>query len=203
MLRDTEGKDESSEEELEILDGLNQSVVSLTDLINDLLDTSRLEYGTVKLKIEPCVIGESINHALKPLESMITKEGLKLEKDFGDFGIREGKTDCKRLQEVVTNLVSNAVKFTMPGGTIKLSLDMNDEEFTVGINDTGVGLDKEDIANLFQKFVKIDNHPDKEIQSTGLGLYIAKTLVDLWGGRIWAESAGRGHGSTFYFTLPC
>lgn len=202
MIKENEGEIHDSEEALEMLDNLEKNVASLAGLVNDLLDTSRLEYGTVRLSPQPCVLGEMVTEAVKLIEPTLIKAGLKLETDLGEVGIREVKADSKRVGEVLANLLSNAAKFTMAGGTVGVALAMSDKEYVVSVKDTGVGLDQEDIAKLFQKFTKIDNHPKKEIQSTGLGLYIAKTLVDLWGGRIWVESAGRGKGATFFFTLP-
>lgn len=202
IIKENEQGIKDSEEAMEMLDNLEKNVASLADLVNDLLDTSRLEYGTVRLSPQPCVLGEMVTETVKLIEPTLTKAGLKLETDFGEVGIREVKADSKRVGEVLANLLSNAAKFTMEGGTVRVALAMNDKEYVVSVKDTGAGLNQEDIAKLFQKFTKIDNHPKKEIQSTGLGLYIAKTLVDLWGGRIWVESAGRGQGATFFFTLP-
>ena len=187
----------------EFMKRLEVSVDSLAVLVNDLLDTSRLEYGTIKLETGPCVMGDVIKDAIKEVEPLSVKEQVKLKVDLGEAEIREVIADCRRIREVLINLVSNSFKFTEAGGEVTVSLDVDDKDFTVSVSDTGVGLNEDDKSRLFQKFSKIDNHPQKkDLQSTGLGLYIAKTLVDLWGGRIWAESEGRGRGSAFRFTVP-
>lgn len=202
VIREFEKGGGDPKEIYELVDGLDKAVQELTSLVNDLLDTSRLEYGTVTLNPEFCAVGDLLDESLKALAPIGAKEGIKLERDWGDFGIRQVKLDKRRVQEVVTNLVSNAIKFTMPGGAVKVFLTKKGKHLAIGVSDTGAGLDREDLPRLFQKFAKIDNHPKKDIPTTGLGLYIAKSLVDLWEGRIWAESPGRGQGSTFYFTLP-
>jgi signal transduction histidine kinase len=186
-----------------IIKMITNSVLRLTGLVNDLLDTSRLDYGTIELKPEPVKVGEFVEAVVADLKPIAAKEKIELTVELGRTGDREVLADKRRLRDVLTNLIANSLKFTPAGGWARVCLTHDDQEVVFGVCDNGAGLDEADMDKLFKKFSRPDNHPkDKEIESTGLGLYITRTLVEKWGGRIWAESAGRGHGSSFRFTVP-
>jgi signal transduction histidine kinase len=115
------------------------------------------------------------------------------------------KFDKERIYEVVSNLLLNAVKYTPIGGKISINSEIQDNYYIISIKDNGIGLTKEEKKHLFTQFGKIERYGqgwNVGIEGTGLGLYISKELVELHGGKIWAESEGRNKGSTFYFSLP-
>jgi len=113
--------------------------------------------------------------------------------------------DKEKIYEVITNLLINAIKYTPIGGTITIDSHQKNHYYIISINDTGIGLTKKEIAQLFTQFGKIERYGqgwDVGIEGTGLGLYISKELIDLHDGNIWVESEGRNKGSTFFFSIP-
>ncbi|MHA1254284.1 MAG: sensor histidine kinase [Promethearchaeota archaeon] len=120
------------------------------------------------------------------------------EKFFTEF-------DKEKIYEVITNLLINAVKYTPVGGEITIESKQKNGNYVVSIKDTGIGLTKKEITQLFTQFGKIERYGqgwDVGIEGTGLGLYISKELMTLHDGKIWVESEGRNKGSTFFFSLP-
>ena len=109
--------------------------------------------------------------------------------------------DPARISLVVSNLLSNAVNYTLPGGSVTVTIEMHPTEVEVAIQDTGVGIPQEQMGRLFTKFFRASNAVRMQINGTGLGLFIAKNILLRHGGRIWGESE-EGKGSTFHFTLP-
>jgi signal transduction histidine kinase len=107
-----------------------------------------------------------------------------------------------RLTQVLGNLLSNAIKFTPAGGEIVVEAEPHEKEVVVHVSDTGVGLTPEQMKQLFQPFTQVHEGAGKPKGGTGLGLYISKGLVGLHGGRLWVESQGPGHGTSFVFSLP-
>jgi signal transduction histidine kinase len=143
------------------------------------------------------------------MEIVAKKKGLKLFTHIGGAGLSNEmvvaptypvKADQERLREVITNLVDNAVKYTKEG-SIDISLEGNKNTVTVKIHDTGMGIPAEEQKHLFEKFYRVNNTMTREQSGTGLGLYIARSLIEMYGGKIWVESEA-GKGSTFAFSLP-
>ncbi len=179
------------------------STERLINLVNDLLNVSRIEAGKIEINPEP------VN--LIPLTKDVMDEvyySKSLEKQV-HLVVAENPTpkvfaDPEKLREVMLNLIGNAVKFTPPGGTITVDFFSDGNNVETTIKDTGLGFMKEDLSRIFQKFGKLDNSYVSISTSggTGLGLYISKNLIDLMHGKIWASSEGLGKGSTFTFSLP-
>jgi signal transduction histidine kinase len=111
-----------------------------------------------------------------------------------------GHWDQRRIEEVVQNLLNNAVKYSPVGGRIEVRLETDQANATVTVRDSGAGLEKDDVPHVFERFYR--GQSMRRLEGTGLGLYICHAIVTAHGGRIWAESHGPGHGSTFGFTLP-
>ena len=109
--------------------------------------------------------------------------------------------DCLRIEELFTNLLNNAVKYSDEGGTITINTNQKSNEIQISVSDDGIGMNNEQIEHLFDEFYKADESRH-DFDSSGLGMPIAKRIVEKHGGRIWVESKGLGEGSTFYFTLP-
>jgi signal transduction histidine kinase len=110
------------------------------------------------------------------------------------------RADREMIREVLNNLTENAVKFTSKGG-VSISIDYDNEFATVNIEDTGMGMPKEGQKHLFEKFYRVDNTATREVGGTGLGLYITRSIVETFGGRIWVDSEFK-KGSKFHFTIP-
>ncbi|OQW98735.1 MAG: hybrid sensor histidine kinase/response regulator [Desulfobacteraceae bacterium A6] len=178
----------------------------LTKLINDVLDIAKMEAGKIEWKKEALSVGEIIERAATATSALFEQKGLRLVKDIED-GLPEITGDRDRLMQVIINLISNAVKFTDKGSiTCRAKKVWNEKEeladfVEISVIDTGIGVTKEDYANVFEKFKQVGDVLTDKPTGTGLGLPICKQIVGHHGGRIWVESEF-GKGSAFSFTLP-
>ncbi len=178
-----------------------RNVRALAQLVDDLLDLSGMVSGKIRLDAEETDIGEIIEAVLETLQSTANAKGVDLHKNLQAatclvFG------DPHRLQQVVWNMLSNAIKFTPRGGSVTVTLSLAEENWEVRIADTGIGLAPERIPIVFDPFKQSDSASRREYPGLGLGLAIAKQIVELHGGRIWAASQGEGFGATFHVVLP-
>lgn len=198
------------------LEKAHASTKHLGKLFQDLLTSAKAEDG--RLANHPMVIevGDFVEHLVDDLKFAAEKKGLLLELLMGGHQRTDSTTldvskkvikpllyvhaDPDRLREVVTNLFDNAVKYT-ESGRISIGITGDSEVVQFHISDTGPGIPKEDVKHLFQKFYRVDTSATRTIGGTGLGLYICRKIIELYGGRIWAESEV-DKGSTFYINLP-
>jgi PAS domain S-box-containing protein len=170
-------------------------------LISDLLDVSRITSGKLRLQIEPLDIVATIMAALEGLSPAIEAKGLNLQTSFDPLvGMITG--DSGRLQQVIWNLVNNAIKFTPKGGRIEVKLDRIDSEIRITVSDTGQGITAELLPFLFQRFRQADVSATRVHGGLGLGLAIVKHLVEMHGGTVSAASAGTDKGAQFIVMLP-
>ncbi len=171
----------------------------LLRLINDILDISQFEAGEVNLQLRPINLRQEVLFAVSHLQEELEKKPIRLELDISPT-LPTVQGDIKRIQQVLINLLANAIKLTETG-TITISATASDQWVIVTIEDTGIGLAPEEIDKIFQPFSQADDSSTRRFGGLGLGLSIARYIVELHGGHIWAE--GRpGYGSTFTFTLP-
>jgi len=172
----------------------------LTALINDLLDISRVETGRVRFEPKPVQIGEVIADVVNALagQAEVKRQTLTYEV-MG--GLPEIMGDRDRLNQVLTNLVSNAIRYTPEEGTIEVRAYLVEGAVRVDVRDTGIGIAPEDLGRIFERFYRADHPMVQETSGTGLGLPIVKMFVEMHGGRVWVESE-LGKGSTFTFILP-
>jgi CheY-like chemotaxis protein/two-component sensor histidine kinase len=187
-------------EQQEFLDIVKTNVDRLVELINDLLDISRIEAGRIELKRKALDINHLIQQVANTLRPQIRAKQQQLTLDLADdtppvWGDRD------RVIQVLTNLFSNASKYTPAGGSITVAARNLGERVRVDVQDTGIGLAPEDQAQLFTKFFRAKDRVTQEVGGTGLGLSITRSLVEMHGGEISVKSAP-GKGSTFSFTLP-
>jgi two-component system phosphate regulon sensor histidine kinase PhoR len=177
---------------------MDSEVDSLTQLVQELLELSRVESGQAPLLMEPTPPQEVIVPPSDRLRPQAERAGLEFSIILPSQ-LPLVMADAERMQMVVTNLVHNAVKFTPPGGKVTVSAESNGEEVVFSVSDTGVGIPADDLPRIFERFYKADRA--RSGGGTGLGLAIAKHVVEGHGGRIWAESI-EGEESIFFFTLP-
>lgn len=179
----------------------HRNLERLSLLINDLLNLSKLESGKAEIKKAPVAIDKVISEAVEGLENWAKARGVTIVTKVWPL-LPEITIDANRIIQVVTNLIGNAIKFTHPDGTIAVEVKPHDERYIeVSVSDTGIGIAKENLAKLFDKFYQVGERVATDISGTGIGLSIAKEIVELHGGRIWAESE-KGQGAKFAFTLP-
>lgn len=179
---------------------IQSSARHLLQLINDVLDISKIEAGQLNLSIASFDLLESFEGIIQTIRLAAEKKGLKLLLDF-DPDARYVVSDRRRVEQVLINLVNNAIKFT-DHGEVRVKSTVEGGHVVTSVTDTGIGISPRNMGTLFVAFRQIDGGLARRYEGTGLGLSICKGLVAMLGGSIWAESAGEGMGSTFTFTLP-
>jgi signal transduction histidine kinase len=173
----------------------------LLALINDILDLSKVEAGRMELELTPAALGELLENSLTMLRERATRHDIELHLQV-DPRIDCVQADERKLKQIVFNLLSNAVKFTPDGGRVDVVLQaLADDTVQISVRDNGPGIAAEDQERIFQEFEQAGHRVLRAQEGTGLGLAVAKQLVELHGGRIWVQSQP-GAGSTFSFTLP-
>jgi signal transduction histidine kinase len=191
-------------EQLSYLDVINKNAKRLLQLADDILDVTKIESQSLKLKKESFDLQELIMAVVNEHDEIIKKSDRNIKLAYVPKDERGSKSilveaDRGRISQVVSNLLSNAIKFTEEGSVI-VATEINDNDnknaIIVRVKDSGVGIDCDILPKLFAKFVS------KSFQGTGLGLFISKSIIEAHGGKIWAENNSDGKGATFSFTLP-
>lgn len=178
---------------------VQSSARHLLELINDVLDISKIEANELKLSVSEFGVKESIEKVLGMLVPLSEKKGLELRWDISD-NVGRIVTDKRRFEQVLMNLMSNAVKFTEKG-SILLSCRREGDSYVISVKDTGIGMEKKELERIFEPFSQIDTGLSRKYEGTGLGLSISKKLLELMGGKIFVESEP-GNGSTFTVVIP-
>jgi len=171
----------------------------LARLINDLLDLSRIEAGNLELQRIKVSVGQIARDVVETLQPMVIDDGIKLHLEAGEPHL-QALGDPDRVHQILLNLTANAVKFTQAGGQVEIEIAPKGKFVYTSVRDTGVGFPTDQLERVFEEFYQAGGEV-AERKGVGLGLAIARRLVELHGGQIWAESKV-GEGSTFWFTLP-
>jgi two-component system phosphate regulon sensor histidine kinase PhoR len=182
----------------DFLSKINAEADRLAQMVQELGELSRIESGEVTLLKKEIAVAEAIGHAVDRLGAQANRAGLKLQVD-ASANLPKVMVDEARIEQVLVNIIHNAIKFTPSGGRITISAKVKDTDILVSVSDTGVGIPPDDLPRIFERFYKADK--SRSGGGTGLGLAIAKHIVEAHRGRIWAESV-EGRGSSFNFTLP-
>lgn len=181
------------------LDRMETEVDALTQMAQELLELSRIESGKVPLRLKPLSVAEVMQPPVERLRPQAERASLTLTVTLPE-PVPGVLADAERIQQVITNLVHNAIKFTPAGGTVTVTAAQSGDEVVITVTDTGVGIPADDLPRIFERFYKTDRARSAG-GGTGLGLSIARHIVQAHGGRIWATST-EGQGSTFSFSLP-
>ncbi len=184
----------------ELLVAAKQDAERLTKLVRDLLELSRLESGKIQLKEDRIEIKSLIEFSVQPVLLQFNDKDVRLILNT-DETIPVFIADFQQLSWVISNLVTNALRFTDNGGSVTVDTTMNEDDLIVAVRDTGCGIDPEEMEKVFDKFVQLHDTTNPSPGSVGLGLSIAKEIVELYGGRIWVDSRV-GVGSVFTFSIP-
>jgi len=182
-----------------VMERVEQSGRHLLGLINDVLDLSKIEAGQLTLSFTDYSIKEIIQTVFTAMESLAAEKKLELKVTVTP-DLPLGRGDERRISQVLLNLVGNAIKFT-DVGEVKVHATASDGSFVVSVSDTGPGIAPADQQKIFDEFQQADSSSTRKKGGSGLGLSIAKRIIELHGGRLWVESSP-GKGSTFWFTLP-
>jgi signal transduction histidine kinase len=191
---------EINEEQQEMLDRSSHRIRELLDLIGDLLDVSRIEAGQIAREFKATSLSEVVEGSLADVQALAKEKEMELRVEVtGKLPVIHAAPH--RLRQVLNNLLSNAIKFTPPQGLITISVEDKEDHLRVEVMDTGPGIPPEDLPHIFDDFVR---GRDVERTGAGLGLSIARKIVEAHGGKIWVESpcTADGKGSRFIFTLP-
>ena len=188
----------------QFVDQIHVEVDALTQMVNELLELSKIESGRFALNLSPVAAYDLLNSVSQRMQVQAERAKLTLRVECRN-DLPKVQVDSQRLEQVLVNLIHNAVKFTRPGGEVVLFADMNpdgevtDRSVRFAVRDTGVGIPADEVSRIFERFYRVDK--SRAGSGTGLGLSIAKHIVEAHGGKIWVESV-EGQGSTFYFTIP-
>lgn len=185
----------------EILEKMYYTNEKSINLVKDLLNVARIEEGKFLSKITLSSIEEVIQSVVEVYSDEIKKRKLKFEFEKPLAPLPKVMLDVDKMKIAVENLIDNAVRYTLPGGRITVSLAEKEKEIEVQIQDTGLGIPENQQSKMFTKFFRAENVMKIETEGTGLGLFITKYIIEAHGGRIWFES-GEGEGTVFYFTIP-
>jgi two-component system phosphate regulon sensor histidine kinase PhoR len=180
------------------IDQIQIEVDALTQMVTELLELSRIESGRLTLDLKPVAPCDLLDSASRRMALQAERAGLNLRVECAD-DLPGVKIDLQRLEQVLVNLIHNAVKFTRAGGEIVLIAEAGNDEVRFAVRDTGMGIPQDDVSRIFERFYRVDK--SRTGSGTGLGLSIAKHIIEAHQGRIWAESI-EGQGSTFYFSIP-
>jgi signal transduction histidine kinase len=168
----------------------------LTDMLNLLLDLSRVEAGRLDLSQEPIDLVDLIRRVAANIQPLSTAHHIQVSAPASVDGL----WDVARLEQVMQNLLTNAIKYAPDGGQVVISVETDRRQVTVSVRDQGLGIAPEELPQLFERFYRVAGM--RGLEGSGLGLYICQGIISAHGGRIWAASDGPGQGSTFSFTLP-
>ncbi|HWS86245.1 MAG TPA: PAS domain S-box protein [Pyrinomonadaceae bacterium] len=198
MLRAGKFNDESARRAFETVE---RNARAQAQLIDDLLDVSRIVTGKLRIDVRPVDPNSFIEAAVEAVRPAAEAKGVRLQKVI-DTGLVTVSGDPVRLQQVVWNLLSNAIKFTPRGGRVQVRMERVNSHVEIAVSDTGAGIPPEFLPHVFDRFRQADMKTTRQHGGMGLGLAIARHLVELHGGTVKAESGGEGHGATFTVLLP-
>jgi len=183
------------------LETIHRNARSQAQLIDDLLDTSRLITGNIQLELSPTSIPPLINSAIEMIKPAAASKSIEVHTDFSS-DISSITCDSQRLQQMIWNLLTNAVKFTPRGGNINVGLSRNDGAIEISVRDSGMGINPDFIPFVFDRFRQEDSSSTRSHDGLGLGLAIVRHLSELHGGTVTVESDGAGKGACFRISLP-
>jgi signal transduction histidine kinase len=204
QLLDLLHKDNFNPEQLELLEMASIGTKRIKKLVDDLLDVSLMESKKFTINKSKTNLSDIIINCIKEMKYFSSKRNHKIEIDIlPELSIN---IDESRIELVLTNIISNAIKYTPSDGSISIKMNSDGQFAFIEVKDSGVGLTQEEIDDLFKKFSRIESPLKKDLDmdlgSTGLGLFLSKEIIKLHQGEIWAESEGKGKGSTFIVKIP-
>jgi PAS domain S-box-containing protein len=183
------------------LEVIDRNAKTQAQLIEDILDLSRIINGKLQLQVRPVGLAEIVNATIECLRPTADVKAIQIQAHLDpDVGLVSG--DPNRLQQVVANLLANAVKFTPEGGRVKVKLERVNSDALINVTDTGVGISAEFLPYVFDRFRQADSASTRKYSGLGLGLEIVRKIVEMHGGTVLAESCGEGQGASFTVKIP-
>jgi signal transduction histidine kinase len=200
MLRRRDTVGELNPKQTRYLETVRKNALRLKALVDDLLDVSRIEADDLELNLVDLDVLREMEDTVQSMQDQISDKKIALTLDISANAGRI-KADRLRFAQVITNLLSNACKYSPIGSKVTIAASRHDQQIQIDISDTGIGISEADQAKLFTKFFRADNTSTREQSGTGLGLYISRHLIEAHHGAIWTEST-LGEGTTFHLTWP-
>ncbi len=200
MLELAMNESENDEDMRSFIQDARASTDRLIRLVNDLLDSSRLERGKLEINLQPINVAALTQGVLSEISPLMQEKGQELTVQMPD-DLPQITADKQMLRQAILNLISNAMKYTPHGGRIKIAARREDDQLRWEVEDNGIGIPRSDLSKLFEKFSRAENAVAVETEATALGPYLVRLIVERFGGRVWCTSE-QGVGSTFAFTLP-
>ncbi len=193
--------DPLSSKQFETLTDVKSICDRLLSLINDILDYAKIKSGKMEIDPAPADMRQLVEKIIQTLKPLGSEKNVELSCDLPEDSV-EAVIDADKVERLTVNLISNALKFTPENGRVKVSLEKSEKDFTVAVADTGIGIPPDQIETIFGKFSQLKEHQKhSRIKGTGIGLSIAKAIVEAHGGKIWVESK-ENEGTVFYYTIP-
>jgi signal transduction histidine kinase len=193
--------DKEPEKKAKILNDVYEANERLIGLVNDVLNASRIQSGRVEISKEKADITKVIKDVVEKLMPSAKEKGLKMIFHEPEKQIPKINIDVSKVENILINFIDNAIKYTNDG-SVEVYLHQEEDGVVISIKDTGDGMNQEELEKLFETFSRGGAGKKYWIQGAGLGLYIARRFVEMHGGKTWAESEGKGKGSSFYIKLP-
>jgi signal transduction histidine kinase len=193
-----EDVDVPREAQLDFLQGIDEEADKLEAIVANLLSLSRMESGRLYLNRHPADVGQLIRELVATMDVQAPRHRLVCDLPHEPL---MATMDARSIEEVMRNLVDNALKYSPEGGTITIHSRRDETQVLVSVSDEGIGIQPEDLERVFERFYRVDNKVGRSAGGVGLGLAVCRSIVEAHGGRIWVEST-LGEGSTFLFTLP-
>jgi len=193
-------KEMLSEEYSESMDAIIRNATRLKDIIEDLTDVENYEEGVARIRQQSISVADLAENVVASFQDMAASKNITLQTDIRAKDLRIGG-DVNKITVAVSNLVRNAIMFTNDGGQVSVIVESPPEHAQISVKDNGIGIPASELEYVFERFFQVESHLTRKHTGLGLGLSVAKTMVELHGGRIWAESV-EGQGSTFTILLP-
>jgi len=190
-----------SEKQKYFLDQSMHATKRMVGLVSELLSISRLEERKITLNFAPTNIVDTISASISELQPLAVRASVKVSFSKPEKPVPMVVVDGEKISQVLQNIIDNAIKYTPKKGLVEISVKAEAENVVVSVRDNGIGIPKEDLPKMFQRFFRSSNTLALDSKGTGLGLYIAKVIVERHQGKIWVEST-EGKGSTFFISLP-
>ncbi len=192
--------EELNEDQKDTVGNIESSAQYLLGMINEILDIAKIEAGKMEAHIESANILDIVQSSLNMLSPLAKDKKIKFDFIYNNFDNKIYKTDPKMFKQIVVNLISNAIKFTIEGGVL-LELYNDEENLYVSVKDSGIGISEDDMNRLFNDFTQLENVIQKSHRGTGLGLSLSKKMANILGGDVTLKSNGIGHGTLCLFSL--
>ena len=198
-----ENKSKLNAEQKDFMDRMMISVQQLSSLVDNLLNVSKVERGALTTNLQEVDWTSILQQTVKDNQLQAEQKNISLTLELPKKDLPKINVDPVRIQEVLNNLLNNAIAYTQEGGKIVVSSEVKDDNVLTSITDNGKGIPQDALPHLFTKFFRVQGALDQSSNSkgTGLGLFLSKSIIDMHGGKIWAESPGPGKGSTFFFSI--